>query len=275
MSVPKPSGLKSLGQPEEGISEDMSSRNHLNGLERGLAVMRAFTELRDQVTVAEMARAVDLPRATVRRCLLTLNTLGYIEVTGRYFRLTPQVLTLAQAYLSSSLLPRVSQAFLEQVSDTLNESCSVSILNGDSVIYVARSTRKRAASVHRDVGTHLPAYCSSMGRVLLASLPDAELDAYFARVVMKKFTPKTIVDETELRKRLDKVRASGYCVIDGELEHDLRAIAVPLYNSSGTVVAALHAISSEPGRGSISKMEKTFLPVLRHAVAQIRVLLIG
>jgi IclR family transcriptional regulator, pca regulon regulatory protein len=274
MSAPKSSGLKSLGQPEERAGEDLSSRNHLNGLERGLAVMRAFAGLRDQVTVAEMARAVNLPRATVRRCLLTLNTLGYIETRGRYFQLTPQVLTLAQAYLSSSLLPRVAQPFLEQVSEALNESCSVSILNGDSVIYVARSSRKRPASVHRDVGTHLPAYCTSMGRVLLAALTDAELDAYFSRVVLKRFTPKTIVDEAELRKRLAKVRDTGVCAIDGELEHDLRAIAVPLYNSAGDVVAAMH-VSSQAQRGSAAKMEKAFLPVLRHAVSQIRLLLIG
>src|SRR5579859_4148955 len=244
--------------PAADESDDEAvDRNHLKVLERGLAVMRAFNGQRGQLTVAEMARVVELPRATVRRCLLTLTTLGYVASDGRYFRLTPQVLTLAQAYLSSSLLPRVSQSFIEQVSEQLNESCSVSILSGESVIYVARSSRKRPASVHRDVGTHLPAYCTSMGRVLLANLSPAELDAYFKRVSLNRFTPSTIVDERELRNQLDGVRQSGMCVIDGELEHGLRAIAVPVYNTSGNVIAALH-VSTQAERVSIAQMEQNF-----------------
>ncbi|HMA51608.1 MAG TPA: IclR family transcriptional regulator C-terminal domain-containing protein [Magnetospirillaceae bacterium] len=259
--------------PAADESDDEAvDRNHLKVLERGLAVMRAFNGQRGQLTVAEMARVVELPRATVRRCLLTLTTLGYVASDGRYFRLTPQVLTLAQAYLSSSLLPRVSQSFIEQVSEQLNESCSVSILSGESVIYVARSSRKRPASVHRDVGTHLPAYCTSMGRVLLAHLPPAELDAYFARVALKKFTPATLVDEPQLRVELDKVRNEGVCIIDSELEFNLRAIAVPVYDNAGNIAAAMH-VSTEASRVSVEQLRENFLPVLRQAVSHMRLLL--
>ena len=144
-----------------------------------------------------MARIVSLPRATVRRCLLTLEKLGYVESSGRFFSLSPQVLTLAQAYLSSSPLPRVAQSFLERVSDTLGESCSLSILHKDEVIYIARSTRKRIGSLHRDVGSHLPAHCTSMGRVLLAALSDKELDAFLATAKLESHTRYTITDSVD------------------------------------------------------------------------------
>src|SRR5271170_5055803 len=164
------------------------SRDQITALARGLSVIRAFSGQDEQMTLADIAKLVHLPRATVRRCLLTLEALGYVEARGRFFRLAPQALTLAQAYLSSSLLPRVALPFLERMSETLSESCSVSVLHEDQVIYVARSTRKRLASLNRDVGTRLPAYCTSMGRVLLAALSEAELDAFLKRVRPERFT---------------------------------------------------------------------------------------
>jgi IclR family pca regulon transcriptional regulator len=224
--------------------------------------------------MAEIAKLVGLPRATVRRCLITLSALGYIDTNGKYYRLTPQVLTLSQAYFSSNALPRVAQPFIEQVSETLGESCSVSVLTGDEVIYVARSMRKRAASIHRDIGQNLPAYCTSMGRVLLASLGEAELDAYFKRVTLKKFTPETIADEASLRGILDLVRKREFCIIDGELEHNLRAVAIPVRNSTGKVIAAAH-ISTEASRVAKEKIRLEYLPVLRAAVSQMRPMLIG
>jgi IclR family transcriptional regulator, pca regulon regulatory protein len=259
---------------DEETNDEVGDRNYLRGLERGLTVMRAFNGQRNQLTPSDIARIVDLPRATVRRCLLTLATLGYVEQTGRYFQLTPQMLTLAQAYLSSSLLPRVAESVVEQVSEELNESCSVSILHGDSVIYVARSNRRRMASIHRSVGTHLPAYCTSMGRVLLAHLSEADLDAYFKRTTLEKFTAVTLTSEVKLRVVLKRVHRMGFSFIDSEMEHDLRAIAVPIQNSAGTVVAALH-VGTQGSRVSEERMEKQFLPVLRRAASQMRLLLIA
>lgn len=254
--------------------EASTDNNYIAALARGLAVMRSFAGQRNQLTMAEIAKLVGLPRATVRRCLITLTSLGYIDTTGKYYRLTPQVLTLSQAYFSSNPLPRVAQPYIEQVSEAVGESCSVSVLTGDEVIYVARSTRKRAASVHRDVGQNLPAYCTSMGRVLLANLEEAELDMYFKRVTLKKFTHETVIDEATLRGVLEQVRRREFCLIDGELEHNLRAIAVPVRNSVGKVIAAAH-ISTETDRTPKDKMRNEFLPMLRTAVSQMRPLLIG
>jgi IclR family transcriptional regulator, pca regulon regulatory protein len=254
--------------------DDAADSNYIAALARGLAVMRCFAGQRNQLTMAEIAKLVGLPRATVRRCLITLNALGYIDTNGKYYRLTPQVLTLSQAYFSSNALPRVAQPFIEQVSEALGESCSVSVLTGDEVIYVARSMRKRAASIHRDIGQNLPAYCTSMGRVLLASLGEKELDTYFKRVTLKKFTPETVADEATLRGILDQVRKREYCIIDGELEHNLRAIAIPVRDSIGKVIAAAH-ISTEASRVSKEKVRIEYLPVLRAAISQMRPMLIG
>ncbi len=255
-------------------SDPSESRNYVTALARGLQVIRAFGGENQQMTLADVARVADLPRATVRRCLITLQTLGYVEVNGRFFALSPQVLTLAQAYLRSSVLPRVAQPFLERVSETTGESCSCSILHGAEVIYVARSSRKRMASLHRDVGTHLPAHCTSMGRVLLASLSPAELDKFLKRSSLEAFTPFTITDPATLRDALSQVARDGYCVVDQELEVDLLSLAVPLRNGSGRVVAALN-ISTQAGRTTREEMIAHLLPVLRKAAAEMRPLLLG
>lgn len=249
--------------------EHLSEKNYIAALARGLSVMRAFGNQPDRLTLAELSKIVVLPRATVRRCLLTLTALGYVESSGKYFRLSPQVLTLSQAYFSSTSLPRITQGALEQISDAVGESCSVSVLVGDDVVYVARSARRRKASLHRDVGVSLPAYCTSMGRVLLANLSPEELNGYFARVSLKKFNNKTVADEASLRKILDQVRKDDYCLIEGELEYDLRAIAVPVRDVAGNVVASVN-VSSESSRHTSKQLQTEVLPVMRQAVSLIR-----
>jgi IclR family pca regulon transcriptional regulator len=256
------------------VAKDDPEKNYITALERGLSVMRAFSGKRDRLTLAELSKLVGLARATVRRCLITLKALGYVSTDGKYFRLTPQVLTLSQAYFTSTPLPHIAQSFIEQASKAVDESCSISVLTGDEVIYIARSGRKRPASAHRGVGVNLPAYCTSMGRVLLASLPAEELDAYFRRVELRKFNHKTIADESALRTIIARVREDDFCIIDGELESTLRAIAVPVRNASGIIIAAAH-ISSESERTSIKKMQSEFLPVLRRIVSDMRPLLVG
>jgi IclR family pca regulon transcriptional regulator len=257
------------------VDPDMAEdKNYIAALARGLSVIRAFAYQRDQLTLAEISRLVDLPRATVRRCLITLNALNYVESDGKYFSLTPKVLTLSQAYFSSSPLPHIARPYIEQVSNAVGESCSVSVLASDEVIYIARSARKRSASIQREVGVNLPAYCTSMGRVLLASLAPADLDTYFRRVTLRKFNAKTVTDEAELRAILDQIRHDDYAIIDGELEPNLRAIAVPVRNMSGRTVAACH-ISSDAGRVTTEKMQTAYLPPLRDAVASIRRALVG
>jgi IclR family pca regulon transcriptional regulator len=250
-----------------GEGEDETDQNVIAALARGLSVIRAFSGQREHLTLAEVSKIVFLPRATVRRCLITLNSLGYVESDGKYFRLTPQILTLSQAYFSSSPLPRIAQRYIEQISEEVNDSCSASVLIGDEVIYVARSTLRRASSVQRGIGQSLPAYCTSMGRVLLAARSDEELDEYFSRVQLKKFTHNTITEVAALRKVIMQVRRDDFCIISGEFEHNLCAIAVPVRNASGRTIAAAH-ISSEPSRTSNELMKSTYLPALRRIVSE-------
>jgi IclR family pca regulon transcriptional regulator len=255
-------------------TDPADSRNYVTALARGLTVLKAFSGQNPQMTLSEVARIANLPRATVRRCLLTFQALGYVNATGRFFSVAPQVLTLAQAYLSSSLLPRVTQSFLERVSDTIAESCKVSILQGEEVIYVARSSRKRIPWLHRDVGTHLPAHCTSMGRVLLAALPPGELDRFLNSASLQAYTPHTVTDPSVLRAILAQVARDGMCLVDQELEIDLRSLAVPIHNSSGRVIAALN-VSTQASRQSREHLVEVVLPVLREAAADMRPLLIG
>ena len=254
-------------------AEGTESRNFVTAFARGLSVMTAFNGQNRPMTLSDVARIVDLPRATVRRCLLTLQALHYVQSDGRYFTLSPQVLMLARAYLSSSVLPRVAQPFLERVSETTGESCSISILHGADVVYIARSGRRRMASLHRDVGTHLPAHCTSMGRILLAALSPKELDGYFAGAKLERHTPRTVTDPATLRKILADVAHDGLCEVDQELEIDLLSIAVPIRNSAGTTVAAIN-VSTNAGRTSHKHLRGLILTTIRQAAADMRPLLI-
>src|SRR5258708_20881629 len=185
--------------------------------------MEGFANQNEYLTVSEVAKLTQMSRASVRRCLLTLESLGYMEARGKFFRLAPRVLGLTRAYLSSSLLPRVAQPVIERVSETIGESCSVSILHGDDLIYVPRSTARRHEPSLLDVGAHLPAYCTSMGRVLLASPPAAELDALLKRVELRALTPVTITDRKNLKRAILKRAQEGMCRRDHEAERALRA----------------------------------------------------
>jgi IclR family pca regulon transcriptional regulator len=259
---------------EHAEREPEPEKDYIVALGRGLSVVRAFGKQPDRLTLAELSKIVGLPRATVRRCLLTLTLLGYVESSGKYFRLSPQVLTLSQAYLSSTSLPRITQRTVEEISDSVGEPCSVSVLAGDEVVYVARSARRRKTPLYRDVGISLPAYCTSMGRVLLANVSPEELSGYFSRVSLKKFNQKTVVDAATLHSILDQVRKDDYCIIDGELEYDLRAIAVPVRTVSGNVVAAVN-VSIENNRLTIKQLQTEVLPIMRQAVSLIRPALVS
>src|SRR5258708_23466450 len=171
--------------------------------------MKAFDDQHARLTLSDVAGIVGLQRASDRRAVLPLQSLGYVDSNGGMFSLSPQVLTLARAYLASSPVPRVAQGFLENVSEGLGQSCSLSILHGDEVIYIARSTRKRIGSLHRDVGAHLPAHCTSMGRGLLAALPDTDLNAFVAAAKLQRFTPYTTIHKDEMGGVIPKIRPNG------------------------------------------------------------------
>jgi IclR family pca regulon transcriptional regulator len=240
----------------------------VQSLERGLAVIRSFDELHAELTLSDVARATGLSRATARRFLHTLVDLGYVHERERHFALRPKVLDLGFAYLSSLTLPRVAQPHLEALVQTTQESSSVSVLDGDSVVYVARVATRRIMTVSIAVGTRFPAYATSMGRVLLAAQTDDWLDGYLASATLRRLTPRTLVEPDALRHDLLTIRAQGWSLVDEELEEGLRAIAVPIRDHRGAVIAAMN-VSAPTRRGPSHSLQAEFLPILLTAAADI------
>jgi len=256
------------------IAAHAGDPNFMASLARGLAVIRAFAQQRSRLSTAQLSLRTGIPRAAVRRVLYTLSALGYAGTEdGRTFVLHPQILALGYAYLSSTPLATSAQPLLDHVSRTVHESCSMSVLDGDDVLYVARaSTSRRIMSIDLGIGSRLPAYCTSMGRVLLASLPPADLAAYLRRAKLLPLTPRTESSRERLAAVLQGVRAKGFAVVDQELEIGLRSIAVPVLDSGGRIAAALN-VGTQAARVTIGEMEKRFLPVLRAAARDLGMLL--
>jgi IclR family pca regulon transcriptional regulator len=240
----------------------------VQSLDRGLAVIRCFSSEHPSLTLSEVAERTGLTRAAARRFLLTLQELGYVGSTGRQFSLRPRVLALGYAYLSSFSVAQIAQPHLEDLAEELHESCSVSVLDGDDLVYVARASANRIMTISLTVGTRLPPYPTSMGRVLLAHLPEADLDAHLRRVEMRRLTEHTITDQREFRELLAAVRHKGYAAVDQELEAGVRSIAVPIRDSARKVVAAINA-SAHAARVPMRTLEKQFLPKLVDAARQI------
>jgi IclR family pca regulon transcriptional regulator len=245
-----------------------SDPDYMLSLARGLSVLRAFGEGRTELSIADVARLTGLSRAAARRCLHTLSTLGYASGTNGTYELTPKILALGHAYLGSTPVARAAQPVLERVSEQLHESSSLAVLDGDEIVYVARAATRRILSIGLSVGSRLPADCTSMGRVLLAFLPDAERARYLARVKLVSHTPRTIVDKKALRAELDRIRAAGYALIDQELEQGLRSLAVPVRRHDHVVVAAVN-VGVHAGRVDSKTLVREYLPVLQDASSEI------
>jgi IclR family pca regulon transcriptional regulator len=231
-------------------------------------VIRCFSSEHPSLTLSEVAERTGLTRAAARRFLLTLQELGYVGSSGRQFSLRPRVLALGYAYLSSFSVAQIAQPHLEDLAEQLHESCSVSVLDGDDLVYVARASANRIMTISLTVGTRLPPYPTSMGRVLLAHMPEAELDALLSRTKLRKLTDNTIVDPVELRAVLATVRRQGWAAVDQELEAGVRSIAVPIRDGSRKVVAAINA-SAHAARVPMRTLEKQFLPRLVDCARQI------
>ena len=242
----------------------------MQSLARGLEVIGAFQHARPSLTVSEVAALSNMSRAAARRCLHTLSVLGYARGQDGSYRLTPKALSLGYAYLTASPVARVAQPVLEEVSTRLHESCTMTVLDGDDIVYVARAATQRIISVGLSVGSRLPAYCTSMGRVLLAFLNEDDLDAYLERVPLVRQTPHTIIELAVLRRELQRVRAEGYALVDQELELGLRSIAVPVRQQDGRAVASIN-VGAQAARVDLETMTRTYLPVLRNAADQIAI----
>jgi IclR family pca regulon transcriptional regulator len=245
------------------------SPEFVQSLERGLAVIRAFDADNPEQTLSEVARTTGLTRAAARRFLHTLVELGYMRSDGRLFALRPRVLELGYSYLSSLALPDIALPHLEKLVDTVHECASVSLLDGDEVVYVARVSTKRITAVQISVGMRFPAYATAMGRVLLANQNDDWIEGYLASAKLLPLTRNTTLDAAVLREELRTIRAQGWALVDQELEEGLRSIAVPIRGQKGQVVAAMN-LSAHASRGNAMTIREDLLPPLRMTAALIQ-----
>jgi IclR family transcriptional regulator, pca regulon regulatory protein len=233
----------------------------VQSLDRGLAVIKAFGPDRERLSLSEVARATGLTRAATRRFLLTLVKLGYVRNDGREFSLRPRVLELGYAYLSGLEMPEVAAPHLEELVAKVRESSSISVLDGQHIVYVARVPTKRIMAVAISVGTRFPAYATSMGRVLLAGMSEEEFGRYMAEASFEAFTARTVTDAVRLSEIVAEVARQGYAIVDQELEEGLRAVAAPLHGPSGAVIAAIN-LSAHASRVSMAAMRADLLPAL-------------
>ena len=243
--------------------------NFMASLARGLLVIQAFTPQAPQMTISQLSVRTGLSRAAVRRCLYTLTKLGFAGAEdGQRYSLRPKMLTLANTYTASSTLATAAQPILERMSAALGESFSVATLDADDIVYIARTTVTRVMSVDLHIGSRLPAFCTSMGRVLLAYLPPDQLEHYLARVHMTPHTPRTITSVDRLRSVLRNVRRNGYALCDQEFEVGLRSLAVPVFAPNGRVVATVNLSGNAP-RMPMLEMQTRFLQPLRNAATEL------
>ncbi|HEY4740098.1 MAG: IclR family transcriptional regulator C-terminal domain-containing protein [Candidatus Acidiferrales bacterium] len=269
-ATPIPSPILTPAAQVDALTGDP---NFMTSLARGLVVIQAFSERDRRQTISQLSVKTGLSRAAVRRCVYTLVKLGFAGTDdGRHFHLRPRVLTLGHAYISSMPLASAAQPVLEHLSHLLHESSSIATLDGLEIIYVARASATRIMSIDLGVGSRLPAFCTSMGRVLLANLPAEELESCLARIEYTPHTDRTVSSAEKLRQVLRSVQRNEYAIVDQELELGLRSMAVPIRNPMGKVVAALN-VGAHAQRVSIQELQNRFLPHLQAAAQEFSMLL--
>lgn len=249
--------------PARKAPAGIAMRDYVQSLERGLTVLKSLGTSTG-LSLAEVAKATTMTRAAARRFLLTLEAMGYVGKDDRAFYLLPKTLELGYSYLASQSLAQVAQPHLQRLANQIGESCSVLEYADGSIIYIARVTVNRLVGANLSVGSTLPAYCTSAGRVLLAALPETELAAYLRDTTLTRLTPKTIVSAASLRREIERARRDGWYLINEELEIGARALSVPLRNAAGLTVAAIN-VSCYAGRITAEKMRASFLPEMLKA----------
>src|SRR3981189_1606408 len=221
----------------EGEADTRGATDFIESLDRGLRVLELFGGGQQPMTLSDLAKAADLPRATARRILFTLERAGFVATDGKLFRLMPRVLVLASSYLASNHVVSVLQPALDRLSGEAQEISSMAILDGNDVVFIARASPTRIFSAGIDIGYRLPAFCTSVGRVLLSRLPDEELAAALDKMDLAPLTPFTVTDKKLLLKTVIADRAKGYSLVDREAEPAFRSISVPVRRSDGALVA--------------------------------------
>jgi IclR family pca regulon transcriptional regulator len=250
------------------MAGESRSTDFIQSLERGLAVINSFSRDHPVQTLSEVAGRTGLTRATSRRVLLTLEELGYVDQRGRDFSLTPKVLDLGYSFLSSLRVVEVAQPSMERLVDEVHESSSMSVLDGSEIVYVARVPTTRIMTIALALGSRLPAYPTSMGRVLLAGLSDDELERYVASTRFEQLTPNTVTDPDRFRSIIAKVRDDGYALVDQELELGVRSIGAPIRNRREEVIAAMN-VSCHASRFDVKTMRRELMPRLVETAAEI------
>lgn len=253
-------------------TDDKANRDFVRALARGLAVIESFDSIQGSASLSEIASRAGLSRGTVRRALITLQSLGYLSEENGRFALLPRALRLGYSYLASQPLWTLARPYVEEVHTQTGETTSLSVLDDGMIVYLIRIVASRLMHDRLTIGSRLAAYPASMGRVLLAGLSQAELDRYLSETEFKQLTPLTVIDPVRLRMLIQRAREQGYAVNDQEMELGLRSIAVPIKAHNGVTVAALN-VGCSSVRTSYVEMETNILPILREAAAKISDLL--
>jgi IclR family transcriptional regulator, pca regulon regulatory protein len=248
-------------------SPNLSRHDYVQSLERGLAVLRAFNSEQNEMRLSEVAAVTGLTRAAARRFLLTLVELGYVRVEDGRFSLRPRVLDLGYAYLSGLSFSEIAQPHMEGLVRAVKESSSISVLDDLDVVYVVRVPTRRIMTITLAVGTRLPAWATSMGRILLAQLPAEEREERLRRVKLRKLTSHTVTGKKQLREEIEKAREQGFAMVDQELEEGLRSAAVSIVDANGET-AALN-ISVHASRASMEELRDDFLPKVQETARAI------
>jgi IclR family pca regulon transcriptional regulator len=256
-----------------GDADNRGATDFIESLDRGLRVLEVFGASQQPMTLSDIAKVSDLPRATARRILFTLERAGFVATDGKLFRLMPRVLVLASSYLASSHVVSVLQPALDRLSGEAQEISSMAILDGNDVVFIARASPTRIFSAGLDIGYRLPAFCTSVGRVLLSRLSDDELAKALGAIDLAPLTPFTVTDKKKLLKTIIADRAKGYSLVDREAEPGFRSISVPVRRYDGAIVAAIN-MGAHVDRVSSAEMVERFLPRLRGAAASVKSMLV-
>jgi IclR family pca regulon transcriptional regulator len=270
MAGSNPDNIEVMASENEEI-QSVAKRdpNFMLSLARGLEVLNAFTPQRQRLTISQLSQKTHISRAAVRRCLYTLATLGMVHSPdGRSYELLPRVLTVGHAYLAGTPLAKAAQISLDNLSKSLSQSCSVATLDGDDVLYIARTAVNNLVSIDIGRGSRLPAWATSMGRVLLSALPEAELEAWLGRAKLIRYTQYSITTIAQLREEIALVRRQGYAINDQQLEIGLRSVAVPMLARGGKVVAAMN-VGVPAAELTVADLRAQILPPLRRAAAEL------
>lgn len=258
---------KAVHMAESDVDQTTSSekREHIQSLERGLKVLLSFGAERPRMTLSEVAVAAELNRATARRLLLTLTRLRLVNTNGKLFWLAPSVLDLGVRYLSGLPWWHTAQPVIEALSKQIQEPCSISVLDGSDVVYVARATVNRLVATNIIVGSRYPAFCTAAGRAILSRLPDTDVEAFFAQHSTQKYTKHTVTEASKLREIIIASRRQGYAVSNQELEIGLCGIAVPIVHRTGVPAAALTASLQLIGAPPLKTIKRVLPLLLRSA----------